>query len=129
MDEEKWKNHGTPKPLADAWRKWFGDVIAPPVVHTKGGELEAMVAREPIGPNREALEDPRWHISVRGPGRVPTWEEMVDAAHSLRPGVVFCVPVPPRTWWINVHEDVLHLWEIRDANLERQWRSEVQSSR
>jgi hypothetical protein len=32
----------------------------------------------------------------------------------------------PRSWWINVHENCLHLWELRDANLEAQWRSEAQ---
>jgi hypothetical protein len=120
-----WTRVGTPRELADAWRAMFGAdfPVRPPVVH-RNGRLEALVGREPVGPHQQALEDLRWHISVRAPGRVPTWPELVDAAHSLRPGVVFCVPMPPRTWWLNVHEHVLHLWETRDPNLERQWRSE-----
>jgi hypothetical protein len=114
----RWKRIGTPHDLAQTWRA-MGIESLPPVVWTNG-KLDAFVSRDPIRP-----DDPRWHISVRGPDRVPTWDELVGAAHSLRPGVVFCVPMPPRSWWINVHEDVLHLWEIRDANLEGQWEAEA----
>lgn len=120
-----WKRIGTPAALAETWREIMGSnpPVPAPVVYTKGS-LEALMGREPIGPDQANLEDLRWHISVRGPKRVPTWQELVRAAHELRPGVVFCVPMPPRTWWLNVHEHVLHLWEIRDPNLENQWRSE-----
>jgi hypothetical protein len=106
----------------------FDRLIPPPTAHTKG-DLNALVGREPVGPDKEGLEDLRWHISVRAKGRVPTWEEMVEATHALRPGVVFCVPMPPRTWWINVHPDVLHVWEIRDTNLINQWRSETEGAK
>lgn len=121
----KWTRVGTPSDLAELWRSMFGSdgVVPPPVVH-RTSRLEALVGREPIGADRLHLEDLRWHLSIRGPGRIPSWEELVDAAHSLRPGVVFCVPMPPRDWWINVHPDVLHLWEIRDLNLTEQWRAE-----
>jgi hypothetical protein len=113
-----WRRVGTPSELAELWRG-MGLAGSPPVVW-RTSKLEAFVGREPIRP-----DDLRWHVSVRGPGRVPTWEELVSAAHSLRPGIVFCVPMPPRTWWLNVHENVLHLWEIRDANLEQQWQAEA----
>jgi hypothetical protein len=122
----KWERVGTPRDLAEQWRAMFGDladVVPPPVVH-RHKRLEALLGREPVGPDQENLEDLRWHLSVRGPDRVPTWPELVDAAHSIRPGVVFCVPMPPRDWWINVHPHVLHVWEIRDTNLIEQWRSE-----
>ncbi len=125
-----WKRVGTPSALADAWREMFdGEPLVPPPVIWRNGRLTAFVGREPVGPDQANLEDLRWHISVRGPSRVPTWEELVRAAHELRPGVVFCVPMPPRTWWINVHEHVLHLWEVRDVNLETQWRSEARGDR
>jgi hypothetical protein len=112
--------------LKEAWERVVGpsSPVPPPEQYAKG-ELTALVGREPVGPRRDALEDLRWHISVAGTGRVPTWDEMVDATHSLRPGVVFCVPMPPRTWWINVHEHVLHVWEVKDANLINQWHSET----
>lgn len=113
-----WQRIGTPTDLADMWRR-EGLPPPAPVVWRRGKLLEALVGRESI-----ADGDPRWHISIRAHGRVPSWDELVDAAHELRPGVVFCMPMPPRSWWINVHEHVLHLWEIRDANLERQWEGE-----
>jgi hypothetical protein len=73
-----------------------------------------------------ADDDARWHISVAHPRRLPVWGDLVAIAHRLRPGVVFVVGVPPRSWWINVHPNCLHLWEMRDANLEAQWRAEAQ---
>ena len=120
---------GTPPQLQEMWTGMFCTLVPAPVVytHSKLG-LTAMVGREPVGVHKEALEDLRWHISMRAQDRIPKWEELVEAAHQLRPGVVFCVPLPPRTWWINVHEHVLHLWEIRDTNLENQWRSEHQAT-
>jgi hypothetical protein len=81
--------------------------------------LHALVGREPVAPG-----DDRWHISLSAAGRVPTWDELANAAHELRPGVAFVAGVPPRSWWINIHEHVLHLWETTDANLLAQWRSE-----
>lgn len=81
--------------------------------------LHALLSRDGI-----ANDVKRWHLSVSGNGRVPTWDELANAAHALRPGVAFAAGVPPRSWWINVHEDVLHLWEIDDPPLLDQWRSE-----
>ena len=58
---------------------------------TQKGQLFALVGREPFGD----YDDPdlRWHIRVRYGepginGRIPTWDELVSAAHELRPGVV-----------------------------------------
>lgn len=48
------------------------------------------------------------------------------AAHDLRPGVPFCMGVPPRLWWMNVHPNVLHLWETRDDGLIEEWRANAQ---
>ena len=31
--------------------------------------------------------------------------------------------VPPRSFWMNVHPDVLHLWEPRDEAMIEQWRA------
>ena len=87
------------------------------------GPLAALVAREPVGRNGE---DPRWHISIQHKDRVPNWDELVDAAHRLRPGVVFAIGIPPRSWWINVHPHVLHLHELHDTALIEQWRFEGQ---
>jgi hypothetical protein len=93
------------------------------------GQLFALVSRDEIAPT-----DWRWHISVRygdpgENGRVPLWEELVETGHALRPGVPFVVGVPPRSWWINVHPHVLHLYETRDHALVEQWRTERRGDR
>lgn len=64
----------------------------------------------------------RWHLSISGPNRLATWDEIVSAAHDLRPGVPFCMGVPPRSWWMNVHPHVLHLWQTYDEALLEQWK-------
>lgn len=86
-----------------------------------GSGLQIIMAREQMG----GLETGplRWHISVCGPGRVPTWEEIVEVAHALRPGVPFVISVPPRSMWMNVHSDVLHLHETGDEALIEEWRA------
>jgi hypothetical protein len=96
------------------------------------GRLNAIVAREPVGVLAlEAVDRPdlRWHVSVAHDERVPDWGELVLAGHELRPGVVFCVGLPPKSWWMNVHPHVLHLWELRDGNLVEQWRMEQTGGR
>ena len=115
------------EPFASAWREQIPDV-PPPVCWQKRNGLTALVGREPVG------GEMRWHISLRygdigKDGRIPTWEELVEAAHELRPGVVFAIGVPPRSWWINVHPNVLHLHEIRDEALVAQWRAERSGQR
>lgn len=83
-------------------------------------ELHALISRDLL-PGETV---PRWHISVSAPGGVPAWDQMVRAAHDLRPGVVFVLAVVPKSWWINVHPNVLHLTELRDTALIDQWRAE-----
>jgi hypothetical protein len=111
-----------PPEYVEAWAKANPDVEPPRCYSTNAG-LVALVGREPFSD-----DDWRWHISVRFgdpgvDGRVPTWEEMVSAAHELRPGVVFVIGVPPRSWWMNVHPDVLHMHETRDTLLVEQYKA------
>lgn len=108
-------------PREEAWPE---GVPKPRVM--RNGELLAIVGREPVD---EEGVDVRWHISIQHEDRVPSWDELAAAGHALRPGVVFVIGVPPRSWWINVHEHVLHLWELRDENLCAQWRFERQGDR
>lgn len=85
-------------------------------------QASVIVGHENVGTD----EDPhwRWHISVAGKHRVPDWGEFAAIVHEIRPGVVFCMPLPPRSWWINISETCLHAWEISDPPLEDQWRAE-----
>lgn len=106
----------------DTMPDWMADT--PPTCWEKRGGLAAIVSREPCGGR---VTDPaRWHISMRGPGRVPTWEELSLGAHALRPGVFFVSMVPPKSWWLNLHPDVLHLWETADAALVEEARVNAQ---
>lgn len=89
------------------------------------GLLAALVGREPVG----GVGAPRWHISVQHRDRVPSWDELVQAAHDLRPGVVFVLGVPPRSWWLNAHPRVLHLWETTDAGLVDEYRVNARGDR
>jgi hypothetical protein len=79
--------------------------------------LHVLVSREEWRPG-----DERWHISISGPGRVPTWSEIAETCHELRPGVPFVLGVPPRSMWMNVHKDVLHALETKDDAMLEQWR-------
>ena len=110
-----------PMDFNDRWREANGEESPPPRMHERAG-IRALVGRE----HWKADGTLRWHISVSGPGRVPTWEELVRAAHELRPGVPFCMGVPPQTWWMNVHPHVLHMWETTDAGLIEEWRMNAQ---
>lgn len=87
-----------------------------------GRRYSVLISRDDIA--RNGMPDPRWHVSVAGEDSVPPWNHFAAIVHELRPGVSFCVPMPPRSQWINVHEHVLHVWEIRDPALARQWASE-----
>jgi hypothetical protein len=81
----------------------------------------ALVTRDNIG---LTTPDWRWHISVRqttAGGSIPTWNEVANTAHDLRPGVGFVLSVPPRSMWMSVHDHVLHLEEVKDHNLQQQW--------
>lgn len=89
------------------------------------GDLLAIVNRHPFG----TTDDVRWHISVSGAGRLATWDEMVHAAHHLRPGVPFCIGIPPQTWWMNHHPYVLHLWQTKDEGLVSEWRLNARGDR
>ena len=60
-------------------------------------------------------------------GRIPTWEEVVATAHELRPGIPFVIGIPPRSWWMNIHPHVLHLYETRDPHLVQAWRDQHDS--
>jgi hypothetical protein len=116
-----WRPMAMTKAFLDNWEREFAPVPAPRAYEHRDGR-SVLMGRESLG--REPDADVRWHLSVRAAGRVPTWGELVDTAHALRPGVPMAVGIPPRSWWLNVHPNVLHMWELRDEALIAQWRSE-----
>jgi hypothetical protein len=72
----------------------------------------------------DAIPDFRWHISAAGESYLPKWADFVAIVQQLRPGVMFCVPMPPRQFWLNVNPYTLHVWELHDDALTSQWRDE-----
>jgi hypothetical protein len=82
-----------------------------------------IVSRDPFR-TAEGLPDYRWHVSVAGQEKVPEWRAFVAIVQAVRPGVMFCVPMPPRTFWMNCDPRVLHVHETRDQTLIAQWRFE-----
>jgi hypothetical protein len=100
--------------------------------------LEALIGYEPLTyidptqdlPSQLAVADFRWHLSLKvrvvpftdAGTRIPKWDELARACHELRPGVPFALGVPPRSMWMNVHEHVLHAWELADDALIDHWR-------
>lgn len=123
----EWTRRPFPAEALPAWKAVNGEHPPPECYQHRNG-LSAMVGRE-----RWADGTRRWHVSLRfgNPGvsgRVPSWDELVDALHALRPGVPFVIGVPPRSWWMNVHPDVLHAWETRDQGLINEWRQNAEAA-
>jgi hypothetical protein len=102
----------------------FGATIDRYVVRVDTRTYSVLVGHEPTEGDRRSPSGLRWHISVAGDGSVPRWNHLVAITHHFRPGVVFAVPLPPQSWWINQNVDCLHVWEIHDEHLVDSWRLE-----
>lgn len=84
------------------------------------GRCTILVSREPFG-----NDDLRWHISVSCSDRAPDWEEIKHVQNALKPGVFFCVPMPPEAYWMNIHEHCFHLEEVKDEKQIEHWKVQV----
>ena len=110
------------------------EIVAPHIVSGPNGRLPMPDAHEAWqrGPLRaiRGHEGGRWHLSVSHRERIPSWREIGEVRDALLPKDVWlCVPHPPREYWMNIHPNVLHLWEIRDVRLIEQWREEGEMAR
>ncbi len=55
----------------------------------------------------------RWHLSVSRDDGLPGWGELKKARYALVPPEIWMVQVfPPQKYFVNIHPDVLHLWEV-----------------
>lgn len=88
----------------------------------EGEDYSVIVTRDNIG--RVGAPDYRWHVSVAGERSTPAWRAFVAIVQEVRPGVMFCVPMPPRSHWLNLNENVMHVHETKDAALTDQWKAE-----
>lgn len=83
------------------------------------GEVRILLSREPFGPG-----DLRWHISMSCEKRDPTWAEIKHVQNTLKPGIFFCMPMPPAEYWINIHERAYHLEEVKDPQQIEHWKAQ-----
>jgi hypothetical protein len=124
-----WKEVEQPPEWVKMWEeRHSGEVPVPRVFQHNDGRT-ALLGWEPY-----AKDDWRWHISVRHgdpgvDGRIPSWEELVNTAHELRPGVCFVIGIPPRSFWMNVHPHVLHLVQTKDEPMIENWRNNAKADR
>jgi hypothetical protein len=65
-----------------------------------------------------AIENERWHLSIANRHRYPTWDEIKEARDLLLPGDIFVAMVmPPKEYYVNLHQNCFHLWEMKDGGL------------
>jgi hypothetical protein len=124
-----WKEVDQPERFVVAWKAKHGEEVPVPRIFQSRDKLTVLMGREPY-----ANEDWRWHLSIRYgdpglDGRIPTWEELVNTAHELRPGVPFVIGIPPRSWWMSVHPHVLHIVETKDEAMVEMWRNNARGDR
>lgn len=106
-----WPAHGK------AWKAVRAPFDIPDCIHLglfeRRDGLRAIVTIDLL----DAAKSGHWlHLSVSRPRRLPTWPDMVSAAHGLGYAErAFVQLVPPRENWINIHEFTLHLLSRLDA--------------
>lgn len=62
----------------------------------------------------------RHHMSIAHPSRYPTWDEIKEARYTFLPDYCYMAMIlPPEQYYINVHKNAFHLWEVKE--LELQW--------
>lgn len=70
-----------------------------------------------------SVDDGRWHLSIGHPSRYPTWDEVKFARYRLLDAdLQMGMFLPPPDSWVNEHDHVFHLWEVRD-----EWHDEKQA--
>lgn len=52
------------------------------------------------------------HTSVSHKTRYPTWEELKEIKELLHGDVTVLQIMPPKNYYVNLHENCFHLWEL-----------------
>lgn len=113
-----------PIPLPEVVKQLGGKTRAYRMKGPDGKLCQVFVGIEPVGP-LSACEE-RWHLSISGRRRLPTWSELKAARDRFIPGDMFmAIPMPPQAYWLNVNPYVLHIWEYRDDLLTEQAKHEA----
>lgn len=115
-----------PEPhVKKAWDRMWPPGTPQPRIYTNSRGLRVLISRD-LGLDES---DPRWHISVSYDDHIADWEEMVQIAHNLRPGVFFVIGIPPENQWMSAHPYALHMWETNDAGLIAEWKRNARGHR
>ncbi len=60
-----------------------------------------------------------WHLSVSHPSRIPNYEELKEVRYKFLSDDIYVAQVfPPSKEFVNVHPHTLHLWQLRDTELD-----------
>jgi hypothetical protein len=60
----------------------------------------------------------RWHLSISSPSTNPSWEDITEARYRFLSAEAFMVMcLPPKEFYVNVHQHCFHLWETQDIHL------------
>ena len=80
----------------------------------KDGMLKAILSRDQIG------DGFLWHLSVSGPNRLPSWDELKSAKYRLLHEDIPMVLIFPRRAapYVNLHEFTLHLYESTEKGID-----------
>lgn len=55
------------------------------------------------------------HVSVSHAHRLPTWDELREIKETLMGDVLVVQVLPPKSEYVNVHQNCLHLWRRLDG--------------
>ena len=57
----------------------------------------------------------RLHLSISHQDRYPKWDEIKEARdYFLPPGKIFIMALPPEKYYVNLHKNCFHLWELSE---------------
>lgn len=66
-----------------------------------------------------SLDANRHHLSIAHPKRYPTWEEIKQARYVFLPDDCYmAIMFPPKKYWVNLHRNAFHLWEVKELKLQ-----------
>lgn len=66
-----------------------------------------------------SLDDGRHHLSIAHPTRYPSWIEIKTARYKFLPDDCYMAMMfPPKEYWLNLHNNAFHLWEVKELKLQ-----------
>lgn len=71
----------------------------------------------------ESIDAERHHVSLSHRKRLPTWNEVKIVREALcDPDKFYAMVLPPKQYYLNVHEYCFHLWEVKAEDETNIWR-------